>query len=178
VLQGTRSGDLDATAVLFAMRELGLSAEEAQDAISNSAGLKGMAGIGTDDCRTIEEAARSGNRRAQMTIDLYVDGVRKYIGAYATALGGVDCMVFGGGIGENGTEIRRRCLENMEFMGVKLDVPRNESCTGSEGMISADDSAVRVYVIPTNEEIVVAYFTKKVVELGRDLKPEEMVFRL
>ncbi|MBC7333188.1 MAG: acetate/propionate family kinase [Actinobacteria bacterium] len=181
LLQGTRVGDIDGTALLFAMRELGLSVEEAEKEISENAGLKGTAGIGTDDLREILKAAGEGNRRAQLAIDLFVDGIRKYIGAFSTVLGGLDCIVFGGGIGEKSPLIRERCLENMEYMGIKLDPVKNRELNGKQGLISADsslESRVRIYIIPTNEEIVVAYFTKRVVEEGRDLTPEEMVFRL
>jgi acetate kinase len=176
VLQGNRCGDIDGTALLFAMKKLGLSPDEAQRAISNEGGLRGMAGLGTEDLRSILDAAETGNGRARMTVDLFCDGVRKHIAALAASMGGVDCIVVSGGIGENSAEIRSRCLERMEFMGVKLDARRNSVCRGEETLISTDDSPVTAMVIPTNEEMVVAYFTKKVVEYGRDLTPEEMVF--
>ena len=181
LLQGTRIGDIDGTAMLFAMKELGLSIEEAQNEISNNAGLKGMAGIGIDDVKSILEAAGSGNERAKMAIELYIDGIRKYIGSFSTVLGGLDCIVFGGGIGEKSIYIREKCLENMEYMGIKLDLERNKESNGKQGLISSDysiDSKVKIYIVPTNEEVVVAYFTKRVVEEGRDLVPEEMIFRL
>ncbi|MCG9479883.1 MAG: acetate kinase [Actinomycetia bacterium] len=181
LLQGTRVGDADATALLYAMKELGLTVEEAQEQISNNAGLKGTAGIGSDDMLEILAAAEQGNKRAKLAVDLYVDGIRKYIGSLATVLGGLDCMVFGGGIGEGNAYMRERILEDLEFMGIKLDLSRNKEVNGQLGLISSDysiDSKVKVYIIPTNEEVVVASFTKKVVELGRDLKPEEMLFRL
>jgi len=181
LLQGTRIGDIDGTAILFAMKELGLSIDEAQDEISNNAGLKGMAGTGTDDVKSILEAAGSGNERAKIAIELYIDGIRKYIGSFSTVLGGLDCIVFGGGIGEKSMYIREKCLENMEYMGIKLDLGRNKESNGKQGLISSDysiDSKVKIYIVPTNEEVVVAYFTKRVVEEGRDLVPEEMIFRL
>ncbi len=181
LLQGTRVGDADATAILYAMKELGLSIEEAQDEISNNAGLKGIAGIGTDDLREIMSAAGSGNERASLTIDLFVDGIRKYIGSFSTVLGGLDCMVFSGGIGEKSMVMREKILDGLDYMGIKLDLSKNKEVNGQLGLISADysiDSRVKIYIIPTDEEVVVASFTKKVVELGRDLKPEEMIFRL
>ncbi|MCJ7665217.1 MAG: acetate/propionate family kinase [Actinobacteria bacterium] len=181
LLQGTRVGDIDGTALLFAMKELRLSIEEAQDEISKNAGLYGTAGIGTDDLREILKASDEGNRRAKLAIDLFVDGIRKYIGAFSTVLGGIECMVFGGGIGEKGALIREKCLEDMEYMGIKLDLAKNRELNGRLGLISSDysvDSSVKIYIVPTNEELVVAYFTKRVVEEGRDLIPEEMVFRL
>ncbi len=180
LLQGTRVGDADATGLLYAMKELNLSVEQAQDQISNHAGLKGTAGIGTDDLREILEASQQGNTRAKMTIDLFVDGIRKYIGSMATVLGGIDCMVFGGGIGEGSMMMREKILDGLDFMGIKLDLAKNKEVNGQMGLISSDyaiDSRVKIYIIPTNEEVVVASFTKKVVEMGRDLKPEEMIFR-
>ncbi|MCL4386066.1 MAG: hypothetical protein M1326_07120 [Cyanobacteria bacterium] len=178
LLQGTRIGDCDGIGLLFAMKSLGLSIEEAQKEISGNSGLKGMAGIGTDDYRAIYAAGEAGNERCKMTIAAFIDGVRKYIGAFSAILGGVDVIAFGGGIAEGGKDTRQRILENMEYMGIKLDLAKNEDFNGKQALISAPDSKVKIYITPTNEEIVVAYFVKKVVENGRDLKPEEMVFRL
>lgn len=181
LLQGTRVGDIDGTALLFAMKELGLTVDQAQDQISNNAGIKGMAGLGTDDVKTILDASQEGNERAKMTIDLFVDGIRKYIGSFSTVLGGIDCMIFGGGIGEKSQYIREKCLDDMEYMGLKLDLEKNKEINGKQGLISSDysiDSKAKIYIVPTNEEVVVAYFTKRVVEEGRDLKAEEMVFRI
>lgn len=181
LLQGTRVGDVDGTGLLFAMKELGLSIEQAQDEISNNAGLKGIAGIGTEDFREILAAVDEGNKRAKVAVEMYIDGIRKYIGSYGAIMGGVDCVVLSGGIGEKNSYMRERMLENLEFMGIKLDGKRNKEVGGEHWLISADyayDSRAKVFVIPTNEEMVVAYFTKRVVEEKRDLKPEEMIFRL
>jgi len=179
--QGARTGDIDGTGLLYAMKKLGLSVEETQSEISSNAGLKGIAGLGTEDFREILEESGKGNRRAKIAVEMFVDEVRKYTGSYAAILGGVDCIVLSGGIGEKNPWIRQRLLEGLEFMGIKLDPFRNTEIGGGQGMISADpsdDSRVKIFVIPTNEELVVASFTKMVVELGRDLKPEEMIFRL
>lgn len=182
ILQGTRVGDIDGTALLFAMKKLGLSPEEIQNEISKNAGLYGVAGIGTDDMREILRASDEGNKRARLAIDLFIDGIRKYIGAYSTILGGIDCIVFGGGIGEKSAFIREKCLEDMDYMGIKLDLGRNKELNGRSGLIShnssRNDSSAKIYIVPTNEELVVAYFTKRVVEEGRDLAPEEMIFRI
>jgi len=178
LLQGTRIGDCDGIGLLFAMKSLGLSVEDAQKEISANAGLKGMAGIGTDDYREIYAAGLAGNERCSMAVSAFIDGVRKYIGAYSAILGGVDVIAFGGGIAEKGKDTRIRILENMEYMGVRVDTAKNEDFNGKQALISAVDSKVKLYITPTNEEIVVAYFVKKVVETGRDLKPEEMTFRL
>jgi len=181
LLQGTRVGDIDGTGLLFAMKELGLSIDKAQDEISNNAGLKGIAGIGTEDFREILAAADDGNKRAKMAVEQYIDGIRKYIGSFGAIMGGIDCVVLSGGIGEKNPYMRERMLENLEFMGIKLDSSRNKEVGGSQGLISSDyafDSKAKIYVIPTNEEMVVAYFTRRVVEEKRDLKPEEMQFSL
>jgi acetate kinase len=181
LLQGTRIGDIDGTALLFAMKKLGLTVEQAQDEISNNAGLLGIAGIGTDDMQEIIGAAEKENERAKMAVDLYIDGIRKYIGAFSTVLGSIDCIVFGGGIGEKSILVRERCLEDMDYMGIRLDLARNKDLNGQLGLISSDYSViskVKLYIVPTDEELVVAHFTKKVVEKGRDLTPEEMIFRL
>ena len=116
-----------------------------------------------------------------MAVNFYVDGIRKHIGALSTVLKGLDYIVFGGGIGENSTYIRGKALEGMEYMGIKVDYSRNKEMNGKLGLISSDDpdrSKVKIYIVPTNEEAVVAYFTKMVVEKGRDLLPEEMQYRL
>ncbi len=181
LIQGTRVGDVDGTALLYAMKQLGLSVEEAQSEISYNAGLKGIAGIGTEDFREILAAAENGNKRARIAVEMFLEGVRKYIGTFGVVMGGVDCIVLSGGIGEKNSQIRERLMENLEFMGIKIDSQRNNEIGSGQGMISADysyDSKAKIFVIPTNEEIVVASFTKRVVEEGRDLKPEEMIFRV
>lgn len=181
LIQGTRVGDIDGTALLYAMKQKNLSIDEAQSIISNESGLKGIAGIGTEDFREILQAAENGNKRARIAVEMFIDGVRKYIGSFAVIMGGVDCIVLSGGIGEKNAQMRKRLLEGMEFMGIKIDDFRNSEIGSGQGLISADysyESRAKVFVIPTNEELVVAYFTKKVVELGRDLKPEEMVFKI
>lgn len=177
LLQGTRIGDCDGIGLLFAMKTLGLSIEEAQREISSNAGLKGIAGIGTDDYREIYAASEVGNERCELAISAFIDGVRKYIGAFGTVLGGIDVIAFGGGIAEKGLDTRRRILENLDYMSIKLDIAKNEDFNGRQALISAPDSKTKIYITPTNEEIVVAYFVKRVVETGRDLTPEEMVFR-
>jgi acetate kinase len=181
IIQGTRIGDVDGTALLYAMKKKNLSVDETQSIVSNDSGLKGIAGIGTEDFREIMKAADDGNKRARIAIEMYIYGIRKYIGSYAAIMGGVDCVILSGGIGEKSSYMRKRLLENMEFMGIKIDDSRNSEIGGGQGLISADysfDSRAKVFVIPTNEELVVAYFTKRVVEEKRDLSPEEMVFRV
>ncbi len=181
LLQRTGVGDIDGVALLFAMNELGLSAVDALDEISNNAGLIATAGIETDDFKDILDTAKKGNKRADLAVNLYIDGIRKYIGALSTVLGNVDCIVFGGEIGEKSIYVREKCLENMDYMGIRLDLARNKELNGELGLISSDYSVVsktKIYIVPTNVEMVVAYFTKKVIEKGKDLIPEDMIFRL
>lgn len=178
LLQGTRVGDTDATAVLFAMDKLKLSVGETQEMLSHSSGLKAMAGLGTDDVKTIETAAQAGNKQAKIALDFYTDGIRKHIAASASVLGGIDMVIFSGGTGQHSAYIRERCLNHMEFMGIEIDLTKNQLVM-NEGMISDPaKSKVKVWVVPTNEEIVVGHFTRLVVEKGRDMLPEEMVFKL
>ncbi len=178
LLQGTRVGDCDGIGLLFAMKSLGLNINEAQEEISGNGGLKGLAGIGTDDYREILSASLAGNERCQLAISAFIDGIRKYIGAFSAILGGVDIITFGGGIAEKNKDTRMRILENMEYMGIKLDLAKNEDFDGMQALISAPESKTKIYITPTDEEMVVAYFVKKVVENGRDLTPAEMVFRM
>jgi acetate kinase len=181
IIQGTRTGNIDGTALLYAMKKLNLTVDQTQSVISNEAGLKGIAGIGTEDFREIMEAASNGNKRARIAVEMFIDGVRKHVGAFAAIMGGIDCIVLSGGIGEKSAIMRKRLLEGLEFMGIKVDDMRNTGVSGGQGLISADyshDSRAKIYVIPTNEELVVAYFTKKVVNQKRDLKPEEMIFKI
>jgi acetate kinase len=178
LMQGTRTGDTDATAVLYAMKELGISIEETQELLSHQSGLKSMAGLDTEDVKTIHEAAMKGNESARMTLDLYIDGIRKHIAGFATVLGGIDALVFSGGTGENSAWIREKCLQNMEFMGLIPDAEKNNASYGTLADISHKKSKVKIWIIPSNEELVVSYFTKKVVEKGSDINPEEMEFSL
>lgn len=159
--QGTRAGDVDCFVPLYMMKECGMSLDEVATALTKKSGLAGISGVGSD-MRDIEAEAAKGNKRAQLALDMYCYSVKKYIGAYAAALGGVDAIAFAGGIGENGVALRAKILSDLEFMGVKLDPERNASGP-AERVISADDSKVIVFVIPTNEELIVARETAKLV---------------
>jgi acetate kinase len=178
VLQGSRIGDADVYGVLYAMGKMNLSIAQISNELSKNAGLNGIAGIGSDELKDISDAAEAGNERAKIAVDAFTYGVRKYIGSFATVLEGLDVLVFTGGVGEKGANIRWEICRGLEFMGIELDEDKNKAVFGVEGLISSPRSKVRVYVIPTNEEVVVAYFTKKVVEEGGDLTPSEMIFRL
>jgi acetate kinase len=174
-------GDIDGPALLFAMNELGLSAEDALAELSGDAGLKAASGMKVEDFKELVSAANKGNNRAKLAVDSYIYGIRKYVGAFSTVLGNIDCIVFGGEIGENSVYIRKKCLEDMDYMGIRLDLARNKELNGALSLISSDYSVVsktKIYIIPAAEEIVTAYFAKKVIEKGKDLIPEEMVFKL
>ncbi len=162
VPQGVRNGDLDVFALLYVMKKEGLSIEEAQKILGSQGGLKGISGIGAD-MRDLREAAASGDGKAKLAIDVFVYEVKKYIGAYSAALGGLDVLVFTGGIGENSSETREEICANMEYLGISLDNDRNQ-IRGEEGIISFNSSKVTVVVIPTNEELVLARETWSLVK--------------
>ena len=149
-----RCGDIDPFIPLYMIEECGMSVAEVKRGLTNQGGLLGLSGI-SGDVRDLEEAAAVGNERARAALEVYSYGIKKYIGAYAAALGGVDAIAFAGGVGENGVNVRARICKGLEFLGVSLDPARNRVC-GREAIISADDSRARVLVIPTNEELVVA----------------------
>ena len=153
VIMGTRSGSLDPAVVQYIANNDHLNVDEVLTILNKKSGLLGLSGI-SSDMRDIDDAADSGNERAITTRDILVAGIRKYIGAYTAVMNGVDVIVFTAGIGENGAELRRRVMEGFEYIGAKLDVERNK--TRKEALISADDSAVKIVVIPTDEEIVIA----------------------
>ena len=149
-----RVGDFDTFALPVLMRATGKSLEELLDDLASRSGLLGVSGI-SGDVRDLEEAAASGNARAELALATFVSSIRHYLGGYLTVLAGADAVVFTGGIGENSQQIRQRVIENMEWAGLKLDEERNQQVSG-ESRISADDSDIEVWVVPTNEEIVVA----------------------
>lgn len=152
--QNNRVGDLDSGALPYVMRTLGLSLDEAERQLTKESGLLGLSGL-SNDLRDIEAAAAAGHRRAALALDVFVASARHWIGAYFFELGGADAIVFTAGIGENSPAMRARILAGLEGLGIVLDADRNAAGTG-ERTISADGSGVRVMVIPTNEELVVA----------------------
>jgi acetate kinase len=157
-----RVGDFDAFALNLLLRRTGLDLDSIFAKLSTEGGLLGISGV-SNDMRDLEEAAASGNERAKLAIEVLVESVRHYIGAYLAAMNGADVVVFTGGIGENGCELRRQVCGGFDYAGVKLDEKRN-SVRGKEATISADDSKVKVMTIPTNEELIVARHTKQVLE--------------
>ena len=155
LMMGTRSGDIDAGAVTFLQKKLGLDADGMSDLLNKKSGILGVTGI-SSDMREIEDAIEHGNERAKMGLDMYNYRIKKYIGAYAAAMGGCDIIVFTAGVGENQYSTREAACEGLEYMGVKLDVEKNKGIRGEEAVISTPDSKVTVCVIPTDEELMIA----------------------
>lgn len=164
LVMGTRCGDLDPAIIPFLMERLGMSTDEIDEYTNRKAGLLGVSGV-SSDMRDVWAAAQAGNDRAVAAIELFCYRVRKYIGAYAAAMGGVHAVVFTAGIGENNPEVRRLCVEGLEFLGIKIDPERNQAAAKGEPVVdvSAPDAAARVLVIPTNEELVIARDTVAIV---------------
>lgn len=154
VIMGTRSGNVDPAVLQFIMNHENLDINQMLDILNKQSGFLGISGI-SSDMRDVEEAAAKGDRNSQIAIDMLYQGIKKYIAAYAAVMGGVDAVIFTAGIGENGWELREGVLENMEFLGIKFDKEKNK-VRGKEIEISTPDSKVKVLVVPTNEEIVIA----------------------
>ena len=161
VLMGTRCGDIDPAIVLNVMDNHNLSTKEMETLMNKKSGVLGISGV-SSDFRDLGQAAAEGNERAQLALDMFHYQVRKEIGAFAAAMGGVDVITFTAGVGENGIEDRAAIAEGLEYLGAKLDPQRN-NVRGKDALISTDDSTVKMYVIPTNEEIMIARDTKDIV---------------
>ena len=161
MLMGTRCGDIDPAIVCTVMDKHNLSAQEMDTLMNKKSGVLGISGV-SSDFRDLGEAAAAGNERARLALDMFHYQVRKLIGALAAAMGGVDVITFTAGVGENGIEDRAAICEGLEYLGAELDAERN-NVRGKDALISTDDSACKVYVIPTNEEIMIARDTKDIV---------------
>ena len=162
-----RVGDLDSMAVLHMMRRDGLSVDEVEKALCSQGGLKGMSG-GHNDIRDIQSEADAGDADARLALDVFVHSARHWIGAYFAQLNGLDALVFTAGIGENRTGIRAEICANLDQLGIRLDLEKNEATQAEETVISAEDAPVKVMVIPTNEELVVAREVKRFLEHNRN----------
>ena len=162
LMMGTRSGDIDAGAVTYIMEKEGLDAAGMSGLLNKKSGVMGIFGE-SSDMRDLEAAVAAGNPRARLAENMYFYRIKKYIGAYAAALGGVDILVFTGGVGENQASARWGACEGLEFMGVKLDAEKNK-VRGEEAIISTDDSKVKVVVIPTDEELMIASDTMAILK--------------
>jgi acetate kinase len=171
-MMGTRSGDVDPAIPLFLIKELGMSAEEVEKTLNKLSGFKGI--CGKADVRDIERLAAEGDANCALALNMFSYRVARYIGSYAMVMNGVDAIVFTGGIGEHGAAMRKRILQNADYLGLKIDDDKNEV---SETDITTGDSSVRVFVIPTDEELVIASDTGRLVEeaRGSDSKEAELV---
>ncbi len=158
-----RVGDLDSFAVPFVMRTLGLSLEEVERQLCKESGLKGLSGI-SNDIRDIRTAAAQGNEKAKLALDVFVASARHWIGAYLAQLNGVDALVFTAGIGENNPDLREAICANLDNLGIRLDATLNAETRSQEAVISPANSAVKIMVIPTNEELVVAREVRRLLE--------------
>jgi len=154
LVMGTRSGDIDPAIVFFLMEKLGMNAQEANSYFNKKSGMLGLSGV-SNDLRDILEAANSGNERAQIALEVYYNRVKGYIGNYIAKLNGCDCLVFTAGVGENGYDVREKICENLDYLGIKMDTEKNK-VRGKEVDVATEDSKVRIFVIPTNEELVIA----------------------
>lgn len=163
LMMGTRSGDIDAGAVTFIMDKEGLNTTGVSNLLNKKSGLLGVSGV-SSDMREIQSAVDAGNKSAILAQRMYYYRIKKYIGAYAAALGGVDVIVFTGGVGENKDDSREAACEGLEFMGVKLNKELNKTIHGEEAVISTPDSKVKVVVIPTDEELMIATDTLNILK--------------
>ncbi|WP_297136681.1 acetate/propionate family kinase [Terrisporobacter sp.] len=162
LIMGTRCGDIDAAILPFLMRKENLNADQLDNLMNKQSGVYGMTGI-SSDFRDIEDAAANGDEKAQVALDAYAQRVKKYIGSYAAEMNGVDAVVFTAGVGENGIDMREAIATNMEFLGMKLDKEANK-VRGKERVISTEDSKVKILLIPTNEELMIARDTLALVK--------------
>ena len=161
VPMGTRSGDLDAGILEYLMNKYGMDIKEMLNVLNKKSGVLGISGV-SSDFRDLEEAAKAGNDRAQLALDSFQYSVKKLVGAYAAAMGGVDAIVFTAGVGENDAVTRMTIASGLEFMGVKMDAEANNT-RGHEAVVSAADSKVKVLLIPTDEELMIAMDTAEIV---------------
>lgn len=164
VTMGTRSGNIDPALIPFIMQKTGQNAEEVLNVLNKESGLLGISGT-SSDLRDLESDAEEGKERAQLALDVFASRIHKYIGSYATRMHGVDVIVFTAGVGENSSTVRAKVLEGLEFMGIYWDPKKNETIRGEEGFINYPHSPVKVIVIPTNEEVMIARDTVKFGEL-------------
>ena len=163
LVMGTRSGDIDAAILDYVAVKEGLNAREVETMLNKQSGLLGISGLTADMRELLAEEHENGDRRSRLAIDLFCYRVRKYIGSYLAAMNGADAIVFAGGIGENSPEIRARICQESEWLGITLDAAKNASVVGVEGRIDSGESRVPVWVIPTDEELLIARDTWRVV---------------
>jgi acetate kinase len=168
LLMGTRSGDLDPAIILHVMAREELSLHEANTLLNKHSGLQGISGI-SGDMRDIISEAQKGNSAAELALEVYCYRIRKYIGAYAAALGGLDALVFTAGIGENSPLVRKKSCENLKFWGIEIDEQKNRETSDKRAKeIQTEESRVKIFCIPTNEELVIALDTKRVIQEAKE----------
>ncbi len=163
LMMGTRSGDIDPGAIPFIMDKMGLDAQGLSDLLNKKSGVAGISGI-SSDMREVKAAAEAGNKRAELANTMYFYRIKKYIGEYAAAMGGVDVIIFAGGVGENQADCRESVLSGLEFMGVELDKEKNAVTRGEEAVLSTPSSKVKVLLIPTDEELMIASDTYEIIK--------------
>lgn len=165
LLMGTRSGDLDNSIIEFLNHKEGMSIQEVMTLLNKQSGLLGLSGLTSDMRELLQEAAENDDRRANLAIEIYCKRVQGYVGRYFVELGGADAVVFTGGVGENSAEIRRRICEGLHCIGLHFDYAANEAIhNGRSGLISTEESPLKAYVFPTNEELLIARDTVRVIE--------------
>ena len=165
LIMGTRSGSVDPSAVTYIMEKQNMTPAQMNDLLNKKSGYLGLSGIGSDN-RDLQEAADGGNKRAQITLKMQSYQIKKIIGSYAAAMGGLDIIVFTGRIGEHSEALRKEVCSDMQVLGISLDEEKNDKLSAKEAKISKDESKVDVYIIPTNEELMIARDTKRIVEEG------------
>ena len=165
IMMGTRSGDIDPTVVFYMMKKLECTPDEMDTFLNKRSGMLGVSGI-SSDARDIQQAVDAGNERAKLTVDLYTNRVINVVGGYYMQLGHVDAIAFTAGLGENDAQMRERILKDLEEgMGLSIDYELNKTIHGKECLISKPDSKIKVYVVPTNEELVIARDTCRLLGL-------------
>lgn len=160
-IMGTRTGTMDPAVIMYMMDDMGLTSKQINTVVNKESGVYGVSGV-SSDFRDLSAAADNGNERAKLALDMFTYGVKKYIGSYAAAMGGVDAIVFTAGVGENDSWTREQIVEGLEFMGIKIDKETNKQRGRLD--ISAPDATVKTLVIPTNEELMIAIDTKRLIE--------------
>jgi len=169
LVMGTRSGDIDPAILDFVSAKEGLSLHELDSMLNKQSGLLGLSGLTADMRELLDEEAEHSDRRARLAIDLFCYRIKKYIGAYIAVMNGTDAIVFSGGIGEHSTEVRARVCADLDALGISLDAGKNTALTGGEGRIDADGSRVELWVVPTDEELLIARDSWRVVT-GADVR--------
>jgi acetate kinase len=162
LVMGTRTGDVDPAVPMFLADQLGMNLEDIDRLLNKESGLKGL--CGDNDMRRVIERQREGDRAAETALAVYAYRFRLYVGAYLAALGGLDALIFTAGVGEHAPEIRRRCCDGLQHLGLAIDPDKNQTPGGGVRDVAADDAPVRVLVVPTDEELKIARETRRILE--------------